>query len=120
MTDLKTVRCKGPTCKAQIVWGMKTDGKSIPLDPNAPIWIQLMPETHWTRPSKELGMRVMVQHHATCRDVVQFSSGNDELRRLRKENSELLSAMMNLKYLIEDNHALRQRLIEHQGGQVAG
>jgi len=116
--ELALKKCNGPTCKAMITFGRTKEGRIIPLDPKAPIW--LLNETgECSRDQAEnvLGVRAMVQHHATCRDVVRFTSSDEEMKRLRSEND---AAKRYIGQLKEEIASLSARLADGQRGQVAG
>ncbi len=76
-----TVPCKGPTCKAQILWAREGE-KKIPLDPAAPVYHIVHREktddfrghaTHTALVRRDT--TAMVSHFKTCRDVLRFSKG---------------------------------------------
>lgn len=57
--------CKG--CNKPIVWGLTEDGKRIPLDPSAPVYVR----------DGEVVRRerlAMVSHFATCPKANDFSA----------------------------------------------
>ncbi len=81
--EVKTDVCKG--CGATIVWGKTPDGKSIPLDPRAPVYFQELKEDKSgyvaTRGAtmaahqdgkEQLGFWA-VSHFATCPKASSFS-----------------------------------------------
>ena len=63
--------CKG--CGNPIVWGETEEGKKIPLDPRAPVYVETDPDTQ-TQPIPVTRSRIaMVSHFATCPDANRFS-----------------------------------------------
>lgn len=62
--------CRG--CGAEIVWGVTSDGKRIPLDPRPPVY-----HTGTLREDGgvncERDREALVSHFATCREANRFS-----------------------------------------------
>lgn len=72
--------CRG--CGKPIIWGMTDDGKKIPLDPRAPVYVvRLMNDGTYgcqRAPKFEEGQLTpvgLVSHFATCPKANEFSSG---------------------------------------------
>jgi len=64
--------CKG--CGKEIFWGTTWDGKSIPLDPRAPVYSAVKP---WDASSCIVRTELaMVSHFATCPNANDFSASN--------------------------------------------
>lgn len=91
----KTSSCRG--CGKPILWGVTSDGKKIPLDPRAPVYVVRVLECPGTdhqvirleRSSLIDGMEVdgepqvaYVSHFATCPKANDFSSSIRALGRV--------------------------------------
>lgn len=83
MSRFKTSTCKG--CGKPIVWGKTPDGKTVPLDPRAPVYLVAC-DTDGGEATAELESKSgsngmghaqahMVSHFATCPQAAAFSRG---------------------------------------------
>lgn len=65
--------CRG--CNREIVWGTTEDGKKIPLDPRAPVYVSIRQDASGDLLIKRTSMS-MVSHFATCSAANRFSGSN--------------------------------------------
>lgn len=65
--------CRG--CNREIVWGTTEDGKKIPLDPSAPVYVTIREDAGGELLVRQTH-RAMVSHFKTCAKASQFSSSN--------------------------------------------
>lgn len=80
---VQSARCKG--CGREIVWGRTVEGKTIPLDPAAPVY-QLSETANGpngevlyvalmdSEARRTVGVGVMVSHFSTCPAADRFSA----------------------------------------------
>ena len=64
-------KCKG--CGKEIVWGRTDDGKNIPLDRRAPVYLLVEGKGDVVKVIRGGGM---VSHFSTCPHASQFSATN--------------------------------------------
>jgi len=74
--------CSGPTCGAEIVWGLTPEGKRVPLDAKSEKRYVLAPVFERDDPGfiavvhdeRAQLVDTFMPHHATCPDVHHFRS----------------------------------------------
>lgn len=64
--------CKG--CGKEIVWGITSEGKRIPLDPKPPVYrLETKPDAEKTTEAERMA-NTYVSHFATCPQANRFSA----------------------------------------------
>jgi hypothetical protein len=74
---MKTAKCKG--CGRKIVWGVTREGKKIPLDAVAPVYM-VSTDTEDVEGSAmaDRARGFMVSHFATCPEAARFSGSRSK------------------------------------------